>query len=64
MILQVDRQRRERESERAEKDKCMYICVIGACGIENKHFLFSPIECIYIGVMTTMNIAYGFISMK
>jgi hypothetical protein len=66
MILQVDRQRREREQKKI--NVCIYMCVciggIGACGIENKRFLFSPIECIYKGVMTTMNIAYGFISMK
>ncbi len=40
----------------------MYGGGIGACGIENKHLLFSPIECIdekQIGVMTTMNIPYG-----
>ncbi len=49
---------REREHERGtEKDKCMniYRCAlengrIGACGIANKHLLFSPIEWIYLSI--------------
>jgi len=38
---------------------------IGAYGIANKHFRFSPIECVYRrSVMTGMTSAYGYISMK